>query len=193
MSRAVGPALLAIALAGCAHSSVTLFENEGGAATGSVAVLSDKGGETVLDRPMTAGSLSASGAKVRDVKKVKPAYTALLGNLPKAPSRFTLYFDQGTTNLTAASRPLLGKVRQEVAARPGAAVEVVGHTDTVGSDDDNDRLSQRRAEEIVRVLAAEGFDPDSLSATGRGERDLLVKTADNVANGDNRRVEIVVR
>ncbi len=188
-----GVPFLALALAGCATSSVTLFENEGGHATGSVAVLGPNGEETVLDRPMTAGALSAGGAKVHTVKKVKPAYRQLLGDLPRAPSRFTLYFDQGTTRITDASRPTLAKVRTEVASRAGAAVEVVGHTDTVGSGDDNDRLSQRRAEEIVRLLVSEGFDADALSATGRGERELLVTTADNTANAENRRVEIVVR
>ena len=190
--RAVAAALAALLLGGCATSSVTLFDNEGGAGTGSVALLGPDGGETVLDTPMTSGSLKGS-PNIHPVKKVKAAHQQLLSGLPRAPSRFTLYFDQGTTNLTAASRPLLGKVRLEVASRPGAAVEVVGHTDTVGSEADNDRLSERRAEEISRLLASEGFDADSLSATGRGERELLVRTADNVSNADNRRVEIVVR
>lgn len=183
----------ALLLTGCATSSVTLFDNDGGADTGSVAVLGPNGEETVLDTPMTSGTLTNARAKVRPVKKVKAAHQQLLAGLPRAPARFTLYFDQGTTSLTAASRPTLGKVRLEVASRPGAAVEVVGHTDTVGSGADNDRLSERRAQEISRVLASEGFDPDSLTATGRGERELLVPTADNVSNGDNRRVEIVVR
>ena len=63
------------------------------------------------------GALSAGGAKVHTVKKVKPAYRQLLGDLPRAPSRFTLYFDQGTTRITDASRPTLAKVRTEVASR----------------------------------------------------------------------------
>ena len=189
--RPVAAALVALLLGGCATSSVTLFDNEGGD-TGSVALLGPDGEEAVLDTPMTSGSLKGS-PNIHPVKKVKAAHQQLLSGLPRAPSRFTLYFDQGTTNLTAASRPLLGKVRLEVASRPGAAVEVVGHTDTVGSEADNDRLSERRAEEISRLLASEGFDADSLSATGRGERELLVRTADNVSNADNRRVEIVVR
>ena len=100
---------------------------------------------------------------------------------------------QGTTQITEASRPTLDAIRKEVAARPGAVVDVVGHTDTVGSEQDNDVLSQQRAAEVVRALVAEGFPQDLLSAVGRGERELLVKTGDNIANEENRRVEVVVR
>lgn len=190
--KAAAAALLALAAAGCATSSVTLLPGEDGQAVGSLAVL-ETGGEVVLDRPLTAGTLSSGPARVRTVKAVKPAHAQLIGSLPPAPARFILTFVQGTAQITEASRPTLDSIRKEIAARPGAAVEVVGHTDTVGSEDDNDRLSQQRAAEVVKVLLAEGFDQDLLSAVGRGERELAVPTVDNVANEQNRRVEVVVR
>lgn len=185
--------ILPMALAGCATSSVTLLPNEGGQSTGSVAVIGKGGEEVVLDQPMTAGNLSGGPARVRPISEVKPAYQQLLTTLPPAPSRYTLNFIQGTTQITEASRPTLDAIRNEVASRPGAVVDVVGHTDTVGSEGDNDLLSKQRAAEVVRVLVAEGFPQDLLSAVGRGERELLVKTGDNVANEANRRVEVVVR
>ena len=113
--------------------------------------------------------------------------------LPAPNTVMTLNFIQGTTEVTAASRPVLDLIRQEVANRPGAAIEVVGHTDTVGSEADNDRLSEQRAAQVVKVLVGEGFSEDLLFATGRGERELKVQTGDNVANEANRRVEVVVR
>lgn len=184
---------LSVALAGCATSSVTLLPNEGGQSTGSVAVIGKGGQEVVLDRPMTSGNLSGGTARVRTVSEVKPAYQQLLTALPPPPSRYTLNFVQGTTQIIEASRPTLEAIRREVASRPGAVVDVVGHTDSVGSERDNDLLSQQRAAEVVRVLVSEGFPQDLLSAVGRGERELLVKTGDNVANEANRRVEVVVR
>jgi outer membrane protein OmpA-like peptidoglycan-associated protein len=190
--RVAAIVLLALAATGCATSSVTLLPGEDGHAVGSIAVL-ETNQEVVLDQPLTAGSLSNGPARVRTIKAVKPAYAQLLGSLPPAPARFILTFVQGTAQITEASRPTLDSIRKEIAARPGAAVEVVGHTDTVGSEEDNDRLSQQRAAEVVNVLRAEGFDQDLLSAVGRGERELAVPTVDNVANEQNRRVEVVVR
>ena len=70
---------------------------------------------------------------------------------------------------------------------------MIGHTDTVGGDETNDRLSERRAEEVMNWLVGQGFDRSQMSAVGRGERDLRVVTADNVANAANRRVEVIVR
>lgn len=190
--RVAAAALIAVAATGCATSSVTLLPGEAGQSVGSIAVL-ETNREVVLDQPLTAGTLSNGPARVRTVKAVKPAHAQLIGSLPPAPSRFILTFVQGTTQITEASRPTLDSIRKEIAARPGAAVEVVGHTDTVGSEEDNDRLSQQRAAEVVNVLLAEGFASDLLSAVGRGERELAVPTLDNIANEQNRRVEVVVR
>ena len=82
---------------------------------------------------------------------------------------FTLYFVEGTTDMTAESVPVLEGIRAEIAKRPGAEVQVTGHTDTVGSDSDNDALSKKRAEEILNLLASKGFDRAIMTAVGRGE------------------------
>ena len=70
---------------------------------------------------------------------------------------------------------------------------VVGHTDRVGSVQDNDRLALRRAERLRGELMKLGLPDDSVQATGRGERDPLVATADEVPEPRNRRVELLVR
>jgi len=70
---------------------------------------------------------------------------------------------------------------------------VVGHTDTVGSESANDALSRQRAEVVRKGLIARGIAPEDVVAIGRGKRNLLVPTADGVAEPRNRRVEILVR
>jgi outer membrane protein OmpA-like peptidoglycan-associated protein len=95
--------------------------------------------------------------------------------------------------MTPESISLLDEVRAEVARRPGAEVQVTGHTDTVGSDADNDVLSRKRAAEVLNLLAGMGFDQSMMTAVGRGERELRVPTADNVDSPPNRRVELIVR
>ncbi len=113
--------------------------------------------------------------------------------MPPPPRSYTLYFIEGTTDLTPESRPALDELRAEIARRPGVDVEVTGHTDTVGSAEDNDGLSLRRAEQIVGVLATVGIDRSLMTAVGRGERELRQPTGDNVESAINRRVEILVR
>jgi outer membrane protein OmpA-like peptidoglycan-associated protein len=70
---------------------------------------------------------------------------------------------------------------------------VIGHTDTVGGVEDNDELSLQRAERVKADLVAQGIPADRIRAAGRGEREPVVPTVDNVDEPRNRRVEINVR
>jgi len=183
-----------LALAGCAHStSVVLLPDEDGG-HGELAIVKS-GGETVVSEANSRATLGGSQPAIRPLgaKGLKPNEAALLGGLPPAAKSFTLYFVEGTTDMTAESAPVLDEIRAEIAKRPGAEVQVTGHTDTVGSESDNDALSGKRAEEILNLLASKGFDRGIMSAVGRGERELKEPTADNVSSAANRRVEVIVR
>ena len=94
---------------------------------------------------------------------------------------------------TPESQVVLTALRAEIASRSGPHVEVTGHTDTVGSEEDNDRLSAQRAQEVLNWLAGQGIDRSLMSATGRGERELKEPTVDNFSSATNRRVEVIVR
>ena len=186
---------LAVGLGGCAHgSSMLLLPDEDGG-HGQVALLEVNGKptETVVDTANSRAALQSGSVKPIGSKGLKPTEVALLTELPPPARSFTLYFLEGTTDMTADSAPALEELRAEIAKRPGAEVQVTGHTDTVGNDADNDELSQKRAEEILNVLVARGFDRSIMSAVGRGERELKEATADNVSNAANRRVEVIVR
>jgi outer membrane protein OmpA-like peptidoglycan-associated protein len=186
---------LAFLLAGCAHSSLVLLPDEDGG-HGAVAIRkSDTTAvETLVSQPNSRTSIGANpttrplGAKGLSAKE-----EALLASLPPAPKSFSLYFLEGTTELTATSQGRLDEIRADIARRPGVEVEVTGHTDTVGDVADNDELSRKRADEIVLWLAGKGFDRSVMTAVGRGERELKVPTDDNVSSPVNRRVEILVR
>nr|WP_283937703.1 OmpA family protein [Sphingomonas hankyongi] len=172
---------------------VLLPDENGG--HGQVAILKPDGtGETLVSEANSRATLSATPAiHPLGSKGLKPTEAALLASLPPPPKSFTLYFLEGTTEMTEKSAPLLDEIKAEIAGRPGAEVQVTGHTDTVGSDADNDALSQKRAEEIMSLLASKGFDRTIMSAVGRGERELQVPTDDNVSSPVNRRVEVIVR
>jgi len=78
-------------------------------------------------------------------------------------------------------------------ARPVPDIAVTGHTDTVGTSEYNDRLSMQRAERVKGFLTGIGIPSDRIQTAGRGKRELLVPTADNIDEPRNRRVEINVR
>ena len=193
-SLALGAILL---LGGCAHSSsvVLLPDEDGGHGEIAIQQAGSTGPATVMNEGNVRATLGGSQPTVRPLgaKGLKPDEAALLAELPPPAKRFTLYFLEGTTDMTTESKSLLDEVRAEVARRPGAEVQVTGHTDTVGSDADNDALSRRRAEEVLNLLSTMGFERRMMTAVGRGERELKVPTGDNVGSPPNRRVELIVR
>lgn len=182
-------------LAGCATPSLTLLPSEEGK-QGAVAVLEENGRavDMVVSELNSRTNLSGSPrTRSIDPSKLSARQLALLQTLPPPPARLTLYFQEGTTRLTPESAPGLDFLKAEVRERPGAEVQVTGYTDTLGSADDNDALSQRRAEEVLSALADQGLDRAMMSAVGRGERELRVKTEDGVREPANRRVVVTVR
>lgn len=187
---------LAFILAGCAHSSLVLLPDEDGG-HGAVAIqkTGKGGGETLVSEPNSRTNLDSARPVTRPLgaKGLSARELALLASLPPAPKSFSLYFLEGTTELTATSLARLDEIRADIARRPGVDVEVTGHTDTVGDPADNDALSRKRADEVVELLAGKGFERSIMSAVGRGERELKVPTDDNVSSPVNRRVEIIVR
>jgi len=187
---------MAVVVGACAHSSLVLLPDENGG-SGSVAVLESNGkaGQAVVAQPNSRTKLGSQAPVVRPLgpKGLTGKQTALLTELPPPARSFALYFQQGSTQLTPDSRQNLDALRAEIARRPGAEVDVTGHTDTVGSAEDNDSLSLQRASEVLAILAAQGIDRSVMTAVGRGERELREPTADGVASAINRRVEAIVR
>ena len=195
--RRAGLAAACLLFGGCAASSslVLLPDDEGH--QGAVAVLEADGkpSESVIAQGNTRTKLGDPNAASRPLgeKGLKAEEAALLTSLPPPAKSFLLYFDQGTVTLTPQSLSVLDQLRAEIASRSGPEVQVTGHTDTVGSEDDNDRLSQQRAEEVLNWLADQGIDRTLMSAVGRGERELKEPTVDNFSSAANRRVEVIVR
>jgi outer membrane protein OmpA-like peptidoglycan-associated protein len=120
-------------------------------------------------------------------------FAATLVALPSKPASFLLYFLKGEDELTAESKKEVERMLAEMAKRPAAEISVIGHTDTFGSAQFNDKLSLQRAKRVRQLLIARGIPADSVSIAGRGERELLIPTRDKVHEPGNRRVEVNVR
>jgi len=186
---------LVVALAGCSlHTErIILLPEPDGRPTAVVVRQGDR--EVLLDRPYAAAELTWADPWTyrASAAEVESTFGTTMASLPARAAYYTLYFVEGSGELTAESKPLFERVFTDVSQRPVPDVVVVGHTDTLGTDALNDTLALERAETIRAALASRGIAPENIVAIGRGKRELLVPTADNVAEPRNRRVEIIVR
>jgi OmpA-OmpF porin, OOP family len=189
-------ALYVALVAACASPTatrVTLLPQDGGA--GAVEVSSSLRSQLV-NKPYQAAVVDTRGdlsTQTTSAQEVQQRYPALIARMPAAAQRFVLYFAAGAVELTPESAAQLPQLVQAAQQRPGGELIVVGHTDRVGNLQENDELSERRAAAIRELIIARGFAPQLIEAVGRGEREPLVPTADEVAEPRNRRVEVVVR
>jgi outer membrane protein OmpA-like peptidoglycan-associated protein len=183
-------------LSGCAAADtfVVLLPEESGRPS---AVAVNAGGQSsVLDKPYSAATVDTRGkveTKTISPDEAKRTFADALAAQPPQSRSFTLYFETNSTEVTAASRAALDALLAEVAKRQAVEVQVTGHTDRVGSETDNDRLSLQRAEAVRAMLIQRGIKSDFIRAVGRGEREPLVATPDEQSEQRNRRVEITVR
>jgi outer membrane protein OmpA-like peptidoglycan-associated protein len=106
------------------------------------------------------------------------------------PKQFIVYFGFNKCNITPEADQVLSEAASAAKSDGGARVSIVGHTDTVGSDSYNQKLSQCRANAAKSGLVGKGVPADAISTSGRGETDLLVKTDNNVKEPQNRRATI---
>ena len=111
-----------------------------------------------------------------------------------APARsFIVFFDFNRSDLTARAREIVGQAAAAARRQQVTRIEVAGHTDTVGSAQYNQGLSQRRANTVAAELVRLGVPRESISTAGYGFSRPLVATGPNVREPQNRRVEIVFR
>jgi len=149
----------------------------------------------VLNQPYATSRTTRGQSEVTQLSaaEVQQFFGNVLEALPQRPTAFVLYFITGTDELTDESKAELQKVLAALGQRKVPDVLVIGHTDTVGYPQGNDRLSAQRAETMKGFLVGIGIAASRIQTAGRGKRELLVPTADNVDEPRNRRVEINVR
>jgi outer membrane protein OmpA-like peptidoglycan-associated protein len=147
----------------------------------------------LLDKPYAGIRSGETRVTQLPAAEVRQRFGAILSALPPRPASFVLHFVTGTDELTDESKAELPKVLSALRERPVPDVLVVGHTDTMGEPAANDRLSAQRAERVKSHLVEIGIRADRIRTAGRGERELLIATPDDVDEPRNRRVEIIVR
>lgn len=176
-------------------AKVVLLPDADGKA-GAVIVKTETG-EQRVDTAWSSASVNARGVIAtasEDSADVRQAYAATLAARPAAPVSFLVYFEFGSAvDIAPVIQPTLDQLRAAMARYPAAQITVIGHTDRVGTLESNDTLSLQRAETVRDHILRAGLQPQSIEVAGRGEREPLVPTADEVAEARNRRVEIQLR
>jgi outer membrane protein OmpA-like peptidoglycan-associated protein len=101
-------------------------------------------------------------------------------------------FDTGSATLKPGAREKLARVAGILSAHPDLRIEIEGHTDSVGGDDYNQRLSERRAESVRAYLVEARIPSTAVDTEGFGESRPVASNATSAGRQQNRRVELVV-
>lgn len=199
LARPILASFLVLMLAACAptipRSYVVLVPDLDGT-VGQVIVSGEKG-EQVLKRSGQIAGTDGSAVEVTlDAQQLTTKFGEAKAAQPPRPEHFMLYFVSGGTRLTSESESKFAEILSRWKARENQAnieVVVVGHTDTVGSADDNIMLSMQRAKSIADRLRAAGVNHSALTLESHGEKQPLVATQDGVPEPRNRRVQVTIR
>jgi outer membrane protein OmpA-like peptidoglycan-associated protein len=163
---------------------------------GTVVVERD-GKQVVLNTAYAASRIVDGGAPEAErfggAETLRAEFASVLSTLPDRPKSFLVYFLEGTDEFTEESVVEFAKILSELRERSSPDVVVIGHTDRVGNLQYNDDLSLQRAERVRGELVRLGITQARIRIAGRGEREPLVATDDEVVEPRNRRVEINVR
>jgi outer membrane immunogenic protein len=120
-----------------------------------------------------------------------PAPMAAPAPPPPAPKVFIVFFDWDRDAITPEGHAIIQQAADAYKMGAPVQIQITGYTDRSGSPGYNQRLSERRANNVAKAMAALGVPPTQMAVSGRGENDNRVPTADGVREPQNRRVEIV--
>jgi outer membrane protein OmpA-like peptidoglycan-associated protein len=161
-------------------------------------IVANEKGQTRLDKVGSYVDLkdkteSISKIKVMSKDELNDRFSKVLAVVPLKPITYIVYFKPNSTELTEASKVTLNKALKSIKSRSPCTVDIIGHTDTVGSSAMNTKVSLKRAKSIELLVKQSKIKILALVAKGYGEEDLLVKTKNNKAEAKNRNVEIFIK
>jgi outer membrane protein OmpA-like peptidoglycan-associated protein len=103
-----------------------------------------------------------------------------------------IFFDTGKSDLKPGARNTLTRIAEQLKSDASIRVAVEGHTDSVGSEEANQTLSENRADAVRDFLVSAGLPGDRVTSTGKGEADPVATNKTATGRQQNRRVELVI-
>jgi len=185
-------------MAGCSgQKSCVVLLPEDGKVSGEVTVTNSHGSQ-ILKQSWQATEIAGvdagpSSPVVMEKAAVQSAFGDALSAMPLPPVHYMLYFELGTAILVPESERLLPKIIKSIHDMHPAEMSVIGHADTVGTDENNYQLGLLRATRVAALLKSLKAAPAVIEVYSHGESNLLIKTGDEAFEPRNRRVEVTVR
>ena len=160
-----------------------------------------EGGSVVIDKAWFAVKVEDSGKaslipKPLGENEVQDVFGTALAAQPDLSNRFvsfSLWFETDKIKLTPESKKALKEVVKTIKNRKSMEIYVAGHTDRVGTESHNLKLSSKRSFYVRDFLVANGIKSGAFIVSYHGEALPLVYTEDEVAEPLNRRVEVFVK
>lgn len=103
-----------------------------------------------------------------------------------------IYFESGSTQLTASSNSELDALATMIKENPTMIIRIDGHTDNVGNEKDNLILSEKRAQSVVNELIKKGISDKNVVANGFGETKPIADNSTDKGKRKNRRTEFTI-
>jgi len=138
---------------------------------------------------LDAASSGQQAAELRrqiDLLQAKPTDRGLVLTLGD------VLFTSGRADLKTGATGNLNKLAAFLNQYPDRTVAIEGHTDSVGSEDYNQGLSERRADSVKSYLVGQGIGTSRLAASGKGENDPVADNDSAAGRQQNRRVEVII-
>jgi outer membrane protein OmpA-like peptidoglycan-associated protein len=104
-----------------------------------------------------------------------------------------IFFESGKANLKSASYYELNTLAQNLVNNPSIKIQIIGHTDNVGSDVDNQILSEARAKSVADALVLRGIAQERVSYLGLGESQPIADNETEEGRKTNRRTEFILK
>jgi OOP family OmpA-OmpF porin len=121
---------------------------------------------------------------------IKAPATAQKTCYPKVTILKGVNFDTDKSTLRSESYPILDENAALLKSRPKMTVTIVGHTDSVGEAAYNQKLSEARANTVMKYFAEKGIAADRMKAIGKGETTPIADNKTEAGKAQNRRIEI---
>ena len=140
-----------------------------------------------------------SRVRTMSKKEFESRFSETIESMPEEAKSYIFHFEKGSMELTSSSKKEIPKVVEFIISRAPCEVDFIGHTDSVGSEEENVKKSYKQAlsletifkKEILKSLTT--TKDITLRAEGYGEVDQFISTADNVAEERNRNVEVFIK
>jgi len=198
----VGTLSLGVAFTGCTSPGKRTAIGGGigtavGAAVGAVVSKDRKKGAIIgaILGGATGGSIgNVLDKKAKELSQIPGVEAQREGDKIVANMPGSILFSTNSSNLTAAAQTTVGSVAGVVndPSTPGALIELVGFTDSTGSDTYNLALSQKRARSVMQQLISSGVSAGSIRSNGLGEAQPIASNSTPQGREQNRRVEMKI-